>query len=251
MKKTILNLIRSCGYFSLYILIQGILSLIFFTPICLSDKNTEDLFYYGMISVYEKSNSRFEVILNSMPLMTEIFSGFLYYITLLSGIILILIYLIKNGSAKQIFSKKITLTRFIFLYGCGIGLNLITSATINLLGMLFPIIKSLSDSADSVVSGNFFIALFAVGIIGPITEEIVFRHGFITSLEKINPLFAIIFSSVLFGLMHINPVQVVYAGILGLLFGILYQKTKKLSIPILLHIGINSSSVILHALCYS
>ena len=115
MKKTILNLIRSCGYFSLYILIQGILSLIFFTPICLSDKNTEDLFYYGMISVYEKSNSRFEVILNSMPLMTEIFSGFLYYITLLSGIILILIYLIKNGSAKQIFSKKITLTRFIFL----------------------------------------------------------------------------------------------------------------------------------------
>lgn len=250
MKTFLLNFIRSGGYFTLYIVLQSVLSLIFFVPACLKNKETEDLFYHGMLSVYEKSTSQFEVILNSMPLMTEIFSGFLYQITILSGVLLIAVYLAKNKLNRIPFFKKKLLFTCLTLYGAGIGLNLITSATINLLGAHFPIISKFSSSADSIASGNFVTALLAVGIIGPITEEIVFRHGIITPLEKIHPHFAVIYSSILFGLMHINPVQVVYAGILGLLFGILYQKTKKLSIPILLHIGINSSSVIIQALAF-
>ncbi|MDP0880704.1 CPBP family intramembrane glutamic endopeptidase, partial [Klebsiella variicola] len=49
---------------------------------------------------------------------------------------------------------------------------------------------------------------------------------------------------ILFGVSHGNLVQGTYAFVLGVIFGIVYLYTNNLWITILLHMGINSSSVL-------
>ena len=62
-------------------------------------------------------------------------------------------------------------------------------------------------------------------------------------LEKYsNKWTALILSSVMFGFVHLSFVQSVYAGIMGLIAGIVYMKTRKLIWPILMHITINTVS---------
>ncbi|MCW3161171.1 CPBP family intramembrane glutamic endopeptidase [Chryseobacterium oryctis] len=78
-------------------------------------------------------------------------------------------------------------------------------------------------------------------IMAPIFEEIIFRgiiqKGLIN--KGIKPWKAILFASLIFGLVHGNPWQFVGAVLLGCVLGLVYFKTKSLLLPILLH-GFNN-----------
>lgn len=84
-------------------------------------------------------------------------------------------------------------------------------------------------------------------ICAPIFEEIVFRgiiqKGLIN--KGVKPMNAIIFASVIFGLVHGNPWQFVGAVLLGCVLGLVYYKTKSLLLPMLLHGFNNLCSTIL------
>ncbi len=84
-------------------------------------------------------------------------------------------------------------------------------------------------------------------IMAPIFEEIVFRgiiqKGLIN--KGMNPATAIIIASVVFGLVHANPWQFVGAVLLGCVLGFVYDMTKSLLLPILLHAFNNLCSSIL------
>ena len=54
-------------------------------------------------------------------------------------------------------------------------------------------------------------------------------------LRNYRPWVAISQSALLFGLMHMNPAQIVGAGLIGLLFGWLYYRTRSLSLCIVAH----------------
>lgn len=79
-------------------------------------------------------------------------------------------------------------------------------------------------------------------IIAPITEEFIFRgillHRFAT---KWNLTVAVWVSSLLFGLMHPNPVGI---SLVGLAWALLYLKTKSLVVPIVAH-SMNNTIVVL------
>lgn len=81
----------------------------------------------------------------------------------------------------------------------------------------------------------------------PIFEEIVFRGIIMKGLinKGMRPAYAIIISSVVFGVIHGNPWQFVGAILLGCVLGLVYYKTKSLLLPILLHAFNNLSSSIL------
>ena len=78
-------------------------------------------------------------------------------------------------------------------------------------------------------------------ICAPIFEEIIFRGIIMKGLinKGIEPWKAIVFSSIIFGLVHGNPWQFVGAVLLGCVLGLVYYKTKSLLLPILLH-GFNN-----------
>ncbi len=99
---------------------------------------------------------------------------------------------------------------------------------------------------------NFGWLLFVIMLIPGIWEEVSFR-GIITTmnLKKYSRTTVLIVVSILFGLFHlvnllagsnlvITGVQVIYAAMLGFLFGYLFIKTKSLIPSIILHYLINS-----------
>lgn len=73
------------------------------------------------------------------------------------------------------------------------------------------------DEASSV-SRTFSMFLYA-GILGPLTEEIVFRGAVLRFLEKYGKVFAIVVSAVLFGVFHANLTQSIFAFAVGLVLG--------------------------------
>ncbi|SDQ07218.1 hypothetical protein SAMN05421664_0314 [Chryseobacterium soldanellicola] len=78
-------------------------------------------------------------------------------------------------------------------------------------------------------------------IMAPIFEEIIFRGIIQKGLmnKGVKPWKAIIFSSIIFGVVHANPWQFVGAVLLGCVLGLVYYKTKSLLLPMLLH-GFNN-----------
>jgi membrane protease YdiL (CAAX protease family) len=70
-------------------------------------------------------------------------------------------------------------------------------------------------TATSTTVSMFLYASF----LGPITEEIVFRGAMLRSFQKFGKLFAIIMSSILFGVFHSNFIQGLFAAVVGLILG--------------------------------
>lgn len=89
--------------------------------------------------------------------------------------------------------------------------------------------------------------MLAISIFGPICEEVVFRGGIMNPLlnRGVNPWVAILTSAVVFGLIHGNPAQIPFAMMVGVVFGIIYCRTRSLIITSFCHILNNSFSVIL------
>lgn len=84
-------------------------------------------------------------------------------------------------------------------------------------------------------------------IMAPIFEEIIFRGIIQKGLMNrgVEPWKAILFASLLFGIIHGNPWQFVGAALLGGVLGLVYYKTKSLLLPMLLHGFNNLCSTIL------
>lgn len=111
--------------------------------------------------------------------------------------------------------------------------------------VLMPWLPDLmGDTFDTLQSG--WLGILTIILFGPVLEELLFR-GAITSalLKKYSPSTAIILSALVFGIIHINPVQVVAATLLGLLLAWIYFKTASLIPCILIHIINNTLSVYL------
>ena len=84
--------------------------------------------------------------------------------------------------------------------------------------------------------------MLAIAVGAPLGEEVMFRWGIMGHMLRRNvsaPL-AIVVSSVLFGLLHMNPAQVFFATAMGIMLGILYWRSGNLLWPFLLHFFNNS-----------
>lgn len=102
----------------------------------------------------------------------------------------------------------------------------------------------LGETFDMLQSG--WLGIICISVLGPVLEEMLFR-GAITKvlLQKYSPVKAILLSALIFGIFHVNPVQVAGAMLSGLLFAWLYYKTGSLIPCILIHVLNNSLSVFL------
>lgn len=79
----------------------------------------------------------------------------------------------------------------------------------------------------------------AIGILGPVAEEMVFRGAVLRSLLKLFPAKAhwwpILISAVLFGAVHMNMAQFAHALPIGLLLGWMYYRTGSIIPGLLFH----------------
>lgn len=109
-------------------------------------------------------------------------------------------------------------------------------------GLYKSTIEAFEMMLDYKVAG-----FITVCILAPILEEILFRGILLRGMlhQGINPAIAIVLSSFLFGMAHMNPWQFIGAGILGAIFAYVYYRTKSLWICIFLHSLNNTISFIL------
>lgn len=115
--------------------------------------------------------------------------------------------------------------------------------TVSHLPEIFPTYEEL---AETIFQGNIFFELLAVGMLPAIVEELIYRGVLYKGFKKFVPIvWANLISSFIFGAMHMNMVQFVYATILGSLFAWVYERYKSLWAPILMHMAANMFSVLM------
>lgn len=133
-----------------------------------------------------------------------------------------------------------------------------------LLGVALEVVSGLVDSAiggplKGVMLNTFapdafswwwlaVMILFGV-ILGPITEEILFRGVLYTWLrDKWGVATGVVVSSLAFGAMHVEPAWIVLASLLGAAFALLYQVSRSIWPPIVMHVVHNGTAIVLVAL---
>ena len=107
---------------------------------------------------------------------------------------------------------------------------------INSLSSLF-VENGVSTTMNSLVKENpIWMNLIIIALLPAVVEEFIFRGLILNGYKRRNPLMAILLSSFLFGIMHMNLNQFSYAFVIGLIFGLLAYATGSLLPSILGHI---------------
>ena len=121
-----------------------------------------------------------------------------------------------------------------------------------LAGMIFiNLCSEFTNLADNLqdtfrnMSRNLF-GIFSMTVMAALVEELLFRGAIQGHLLRkgMKPLHAILISSAIFGVIHMNPIQVAFAFAIGLIFGWLYYRTGSLVPGIIGHFLNNSIACI-------
>ena len=101
------------------------------------------------------------------------------------------------------------------------------------------------QTAAEMYSAPFLVQLAALGIVIPIAEEMMFRGVmFRRYRENRSLMYSALWSSLFFSLMHTNSIQMVYSFLLGILLAYIYEKFGSVKAPVLLHVLLNTGSVV-------
>ena len=189
-------------------------------------------FYDAMIKMSEVFNAKYAV--------------WAYLLYAVVGLIVFGTWYIKGfvkGKPRFKFSSVFGFKSILASIGIVIGLMFTIDAGMTIANWLVPDImesyKQIMETSGLV--DNVLITVLYGIILGPILEELALRGLTFGYLEKSNikPFLIILISGILFGAMHLNLVQGVYASFLGFFLGYLRYKYRSISITIVTHILFN------------
>jgi membrane protease YdiL (CAAX protease family) len=88
--------------------------------------------------------------------------------------------------------------------------------------------------------------LVALVLVAPVTEELLFRGWLLKELQRqYGKAPALVWSSLLFGLVHIEPSAVIYATLAGFVLGAVALRTRSTLASIAMHAGVNAMPLLL------
>jgi len=131
----------------------------------------------------------------------------------------------------KIFNFKLLLCT-LFLIG---GYYLWYQSSIGIVTAKIPLPQIFEQAFKKITTNDYSLVILAA-IIAPIFEEIIVRGIILEGLlNKYKPLTAIIISSFIFGIIHLDIPQIINATLLGILLGVIYYKTRSLILCISAH----------------
>lgn len=107
--------------------------------------------------------------------------------------------------------------------------------------LLYPLLGLDYDTTDLFKVDNSsdmmskIILVFTLAITPGIFEELFFRKAIINFSVKYGKVFALLFSAILFGMLHMNVSQGLFAFIMGLILGAIYLYTGDITLTMLIH----------------
>ena len=120
---------------------------------------------------------------------------------------------------------------------------LLTLVIYPIIGLDYDVLEVVNlTQTDSFLSKLLLIV--SIALTPAIFEELVFRKGIIDLCEPYGKRFAILFSAILFGFIHMNLSQCLFAFSLGLLFGCIYVYTRDIKVSMLIHFINNGISAV-------
>lgn len=195
----------------------------------------------------------FGFLSNIGEIWQELISTFLIQIVVMFLVPFLFYMLIFRKKPKETFSnfgyKKINIKVIFLCVLIGIiafFLNIVISSIFNGIIQAFGY-KSSSGSATTDYSVlSFFVNVLCVAILPALCEEFIHRGLLMRGLfNSISVKHALIISSICFGLMHLNIVQVFYATILGILIGFVSIVGKSIWPAVIIHFVNNFINVYL------
>lgn len=174
----------------------------------------------------------------------DIFQATVYAnITGFIGALIIIFFLMRTDLREEKIANPISFGKLVGWVIAGIFMawvSQVIAATIEteLLG-----IKMGSENTAVIVELSRINPLFILvpALIGPILEEFVFRKIlFGTFYKKWNFLVAAILSSLIFAVVHMDLMHTLIYFAMGVVFAYLYVKTKRIIVPILVHMLLNT-----------
>lgn len=111
---------------------------------------------------------------------------------------------------------------------------------------MFFVENTIAEISPTIVSLPMWEMLLFIGILGPLTEEIVFRGFMLGSYRKSGRILgSMVLSSVIFGIIHLNFSQFLYGAFMGFMFAMLFEATGSILSTFLAHGLFNSYEVLL------
>lgn len=202
---------------------------------------------YNMADFYAAVDAGTFTIENfGMDTVLEI-SNFLL-ISMFLGYIPTFIYMFSKKDLDGGYKKDIDFAQLFkyltIFYVINLGLEIILNQV-----AVIPALAAANADLASVnllaTEGNIWLCLAVTGFGAAVSEEISLRYFTQRSMYKVGPVFAIVWQAILFGFLHMNLLQGVFAAIMGVLLGIIYYKTNNLWYTTIIHIVNNSLAVLI------
>lgn len=177
-------------------------------------------------------------------------ANYLQISSLIMGVIVIILFAIwyvrvfvrpLHGKTKKYWSG-ISFQVIIGLLFLAFGLQYIAQLVANAIGWFFPELMAIYNDLMSTTGYNEMTIILAVYslLLAPIGEELAFRGLTMRFARQALPFWAAnIFQAALFGIMHLNVVQGLYAFTMGLFLGWVCKKGHSIKYSIILHILFN------------
>jgi membrane protease YdiL (CAAX protease family) len=126
-------------------------------------------------------------------------------------------------------------------FSAALSLNIIISYT-----NLANLSSGFEMVSEAIYNSSVLIQILATVIMAPVVEELLVRGLIYKRMTRwTSPIISAVVSSALFGLIHMNIVQFVYAFIIGMLLALVYEKFQNIWAPILFHFAANSTSILI------
>ena len=228
---------------------------------------TPVLIYYGAVLAAELLCSLGWVLFNigsymgadgalDYDAMTEVFYGIYTERALVmqtAGALLtivILTILFRRDIPKRGFyfdTSSVRLPHYFLLIPAGIAASVAGTMMVNV-GTWAQTSEAYQEAAEILYSGPMLLQVIALGVIFPVTEELIYRGLIYMRMRRfMNINMAIGFSALIFAAMHANIVQGIYAFILGIALAFVYEKYGSLKACMTLHISANMASLAIEA----
>ncbi|WP_034443650.1 CPBP family intramembrane glutamic endopeptidase [Butyrivibrio sp. AE2032] len=137
---------------------------------------------------------------------------------------------------------KIKWYEFLIWTGIGALAAFILTLIFNVTGLTR--VSSFEEASQGLfyVSDSIWVLIALYCFATPLIEELIFRYCIYNLVLKYTKkaAIAIILTAALFGIYHLNPVQMLYGFLMGLLITYSYHRYKILTIPFLVHAAANA-----------
>lgn len=158
-------------------------------------------------------------------------------------VFLAMIRKVPDTKPSQEGPSKLSIRQLIGLFFVCVAFMYLSSFAGSIISLLIAKLKGseIENPVEEFLgNSNIYLNAIYIAIIGPAMEEFIFRKVLLNKLRRFGDLPAILFTSLAFGLYHLNLSQFIYATTLGIIFSYTVIRTNTIKYTVIIHMIINT-----------